>query len=64
MRDALEQEIAGFERNLRAIPHRDDYAQRLMTTPGVGVLVALTFVAAIDARSDSAHHARWRRTSD
>lgn len=49
VRDALVHEFAGFERKLRAIARQDDNAQRLMTTPGVGVLVALTFVAAIDA---------------
>ncbi|WP_234838738.1 hypothetical protein [Sinorhizobium medicae] len=38
VREALVHEFAGFERKLRA-----------MTTPCVGVLVALTFVAAVDA---------------
>ncbi|MET4691137.1 hypothetical protein AB7M37_004776 [Sinorhizobium fredii] len=42
-------EFAGFERKLRAIARQDDNAQRLMTTPGVGVLMPLTFVAAVDA---------------
>ncbi|WP_371864120.1 transposase [Sinorhizobium fredii] len=49
VRDALVHEFAGFERKLRAIARQDDNARRLMTTPGVGVLVALTFVAAVDA---------------
>jgi transposase len=49
VRDALVHEFAGFERKLRAIARQDDNALRLMTTPGVGVLVALTFVAAVDA---------------
>jgi transposase len=49
VREALVQEFAGFERKLRAIARQDDNARRLMTTPGVGVLVALTFVAAVDA---------------
>jgi len=40
VRDALVQEFAGFERQLRAIARQDENAQRLMTTPGVGVLVA------------------------
>lgn len=48
VRDALVQEFSGFERTLRAITRQDDNALRLMTTPGVGVLVALTFVAAVD----------------
>lgn len=49
VRDALVHEFAGFERKLRAIARQVDNALRLMTTPGVGVLVALTFVAAVDA---------------
>ncbi|MET4691760.1 IS110 family transposase [Sinorhizobium fredii] len=49
VRDALVHEFADFERKLRAMARQDDNALRLMTTPGVGVLVALTFVAAVDA---------------
>ncbi|WP_234843670.1 transposase [Sinorhizobium meliloti] len=49
MRDALVNEFAGFERKLRAIARQDENAQRLMTTPSVGVLVAPTLVAAVDA---------------
>jgi transposase len=49
VRDALADEFAGFERKLRAMARQDDNALRLMTTPGVGVLVALTFVSAVDA---------------
>lgn len=41
-------ELRGLEREMRAIGRQDDRARRLMTTPGVGVLVALTFVSAID----------------
>ena len=49
VREALADEFAGFERKLRGMAHQDDNARRLMTTPGVGVLVALTFVSAVDA---------------
>ncbi|WP_028749737.1 IS110 family transposase [Rhizobium mesoamericanum] len=49
VRDALDDEFAGFERKLRTMARQDDNARRLMTTPGVGVLVALTFVSAVDA---------------
>ena len=49
VRDALADEFAGFERKLRGMARQDDKARRLMTTPGVGVLVALTFVSAVDA---------------
>ncbi|WP_188773348.1 IS110 family transposase [Novosphingobium endophyticum] len=48
-RDALATEFAGFERRLRAMARQNADALRLMTTPGVGVLVAMTFVAAVDA---------------
>ncbi|RAX37830.1 IS110 family transposase [Rhizobium tropici] len=46
VRDAL---ADCFERRLRGMARQDDSARRLMTTPGVGVLVALTFVSAVDA---------------
>ncbi|WP_064697734.1 IS110 family transposase [Rhizobium aegyptiacum] len=49
VREALADEFAGFERKLRGMARQDDNARRLMTTPGVGVLVALTFVSAVDA---------------
>lgn len=49
VRDALAGEFAGFERKLRGMARQDDSARRLMTAPGVGVLVALTFVSAVDA---------------
>lgn len=48
-REALAVEFAGFERRLRAMARENADARRLMTTPGVGVLVAMTFVAAVDA---------------
>jgi transposase len=43
-REVLVEELRGFERRVRAMAR----AHRLMTTPGVGILVALTFVAAVD----------------
>ena len=49
VRAALMDEFAGFERKLRTMARQDDNARRLMTTPGVGVLVALTFMSAVDA---------------
>jgi transposase len=48
-RDVLATEFAGFERRLRAMARENADARRLMTTPGVGVLVSMTFVAAVDA---------------
>lgn len=47
-RAVLAEELRGFERQVRAMAREDERARRLMTTPGVGVLVALTFVSAID----------------
>lgn len=47
-RAVLTEELRGFERQVRAMAREDERARRLMTTPGVGVLVALTFVSAID----------------
>jgi transposase len=48
VRSAFLQEFKGFERRVRQLARQDAGARRLMTTPGVGVLVALTFVSAID----------------
>ncbi|MCM5693982.1 hypothetical protein [Sinorhizobium meliloti] len=64
VRDALVNEFAGSERKLRAIARQDENAQRLMTTPGVGVLVALSLWRPSMRRGASAHPARWGRTSD
>lgn len=47
-RSVLADELRGFERRVRKMARDDERARRLMTTPGVGVLVSLTFVAAID----------------
>jgi transposase len=46
--EVLAEEFRSLERRLRAIARDDERTRRLMTTPGVGVLVALTFVAAVD----------------
>jgi transposase len=47
-REAFADELRGLERRIRAMARQDERVRRLMTTPGVGVLVALTFVAAVD----------------
>jgi len=47
-REVLAVELRGFERRVRSLARDDERVRRLMTTPGVGVLVALTFVAAVD----------------
>lgn len=43
--DALDEEIASYDRELAAIAREDDQAQRLMTIPGVGAISALTVLA-------------------
>lgn len=47
-RRALRQELAGVEKLLRDHAKSDPVCRHLMTMPGVGVLVALSFKAAID----------------
>jgi transposase len=47
-RSVLADELGGFDRRVRSMARDDERARRLMTTPGVGVLVSLTFVSAID----------------
>jgi transposase len=47
-RAVLARELAGLEKRLRGLARLDPRTRLLMSTPGVGVVVALTFVAAID----------------
>jgi transposase len=47
-REALQREFRAVERRLLAQARADARVRNLMTTPGVGALVALTFAAAID----------------
>jgi transposase len=47
-REALGEQLRGLERRLRDQAREDGRARLLMTTPGVGVIVALTFAAAVD----------------
>ena len=44
----MAEELRGLERRVRAMAREDERTRRLMTTPGVGVVVALTFMAAVD----------------
>jgi transposase len=62
-REALGAQLRGLERRLRDQAREDERARLLMTTPGVGVIVALTFVAAVDDPAGSAPRRRWGRTS-
>jgi transposase len=47
-RDALIKEYKGLESQILKQSRRDERVRLLMTTPGVGALTALTFVAAVD----------------
>ena len=47
-REALGEQLRGLEKHLRDRAREDERTRPLMTTPGVGVIVALTFVAAVD----------------
>jgi transposase len=47
-RETLGEQLRGLEKRLRDQARADDRARLLMTTPGVGVIVALTYVAAVD----------------
>ena len=47
-RAVLRRAFNGFERQLRGLSRNDTRARLLMSTPGVGTIVALTYAAAID----------------
>jgi transposase len=47
-RTVLAKEYQGFERRLRKLARDDARVKLLMSTPGVGTIVALTYVSAID----------------
>jgi transposase len=48
VRATLRREFNGFEKRLRAMARTDTRARLLMSVPGVGAIVALTYAAAID----------------
>jgi transposase len=56
-RDALNAEFHALHRAMLAIVRDDAVCRRLMTVPGVGALVALTFTSAVD---DPARFSRGR----
>ena len=47
-RDTLFSEWQKLEKRLRSLARDDERVRRLMTTPGVGTIVALTYVSAVD----------------
>jgi transposase len=50
VRATLRREFNGFEKRLRVMARSDGRARLLMSVPGVGTIVALTYAAAIDGR--------------
>jgi transposase len=57
-RQSLRTEYANLHRDVLRIVRVDDVCRRLMTVPGVGAVVALTFTSAVD------DPARFRRSKD
>ena len=57
-RQVLRRELAGLEKLVRNLAVEDPVSRLLMTMPGVGPVVALTFVSAIDDPG------RFRRSKD
>lgn len=47
-RASLRQELAGLERRVRQLAQEDPVCRRLMSMPGVGAVVALTYRSAVD----------------
>lgn len=47
-RAALRQELAGLERRVRQLAQEDSVCRRLMSMPGIGAVVALTYRSAVD----------------
>jgi transposase len=47
-RSVLMKELGGLEKRVRATARSDERVKLLMSTPGVGAIVALTYVSAID----------------
>ena len=48
VREILLREFRGYEKRLRTVARHDERTRLLMTTTGVGPIISLTFVAAID----------------
>ena len=54
-RASLRQDLAGLGRRVRQLAHDDPVCARLMSTPGIGAVVALTFRCAVDDPPASPH---------
>jgi transposase len=58
-REALQTEFARLHRAMLAIARDDTVCRRLMTVPGVGALIAVTFTAAVDQPERFSALKRW-----
>ena len=58
----LRREFNGLDKHTQKLASAHPQARLLMTTPSVGPIVALTYAAAIEIRSDSVHRRRPART--
>jgi transposase len=63
VRRALSEEFERLDRLCRQLARRDTVCRRLMTIPGVGTVVALTYRTGIDAPSVSQDREMWERIS-
>ena len=62
-REALRAEYHALHRAMLGMVREDTTCRRLMTVPGVGALVAITFTSAIDDPGRFRDPERWARTS-
>jgi transposase len=54
-REALQTEFGKLHRAMLAIVRRDEVCRRLMTVPGIGALIAVTFTSAVDRPARFSH---------
>src|SRR5262245_6275391 len=64
VRRVIREQLGILHRRLLAIVRDDDVCRRLMTIPGVGPVVALTYRVTVDVRPASGSPRRWGRCLD
>lgn len=62
-RTVLARELSSLEKRVRSAARHDDRVKLMMTAPGVGSIVGLNYVAAIDVPQRSDRPEAWGRTS-
>ena len=60
--DVLLRELAGFEKRVRQAARSDERVRLLMSVPGVGAIVGLTYASAIDEAGASSRRRWWGPT--